>query len=142
MQANFNIGLLRRVVDIHHRRLQQIAEIDGLHIGELFQRVEAGEGEQLLYQSGGAVDSRVQLIQRFALAFRIVLRHLRHLRLYPQRGQRATQFMGGIRGEAALAGHHVVGAAEKLIQGIEQRPDLTWHAVGIDRVSGIRIALA
>ena len=50
--------------------------------------------------------------------------------------------MGGVRGKAPLAGHHVVGTAKQLVEGIQQRAHFRRYAIGIQRLTGIRVALA
>ena len=84
----------------------------------------------------------MQLPQRFRLRPGIVKGKLRHVGLHLQRGQRAAQLMGGIRGEAALAGHHLLRTGEKMVKRIKQRANLRRHAVGGQRIGRIRRARA
>lgn len=58
MQAQLNPGLLRRVIHLHHCRLQQIGDSDLLHIIQLGERVQPRQRQQLIHQSGGAIDPR------------------------------------------------------------------------------------
>ena len=85
MQPHFDACFLRRVVDVHDGGLQQLVQRDALHVRQLFERIQARKGKQLFHQPGGAVNTLMQLHQRFTLAFWIVLRHLRHFGLHPQR---------------------------------------------------------
>jgi hypothetical protein len=56
MQAQLNPGLLRRVVHLHDRRLQQVVDGDRLHIVQLGERVQPRQRQQLIHQPGGAID--------------------------------------------------------------------------------------
>ena len=90
MQAQLNPGLLRRVIHLHHCRLQQIGDSDLLHIIQLGERVQPRQRQQLIHQSGGAIDPLVELIQRFLTPFGIVQGELGDFGLHLQRRQRAA----------------------------------------------------
>jgi hypothetical protein len=68
VQANINACLLRRMPDIHHRRLQQVGHRNRFDIVQVIQRVQTRQREELIHQPGCAVDTRMQLRQRFSCA--------------------------------------------------------------------------
>ena len=82
----------------------------------------------------------MQLCQRFFPRLRIVLRELRHVSLHLQGRQRAAQLVGGIGRKAALAGHHLLGACEEVIQRVEQGAHFRGHTLKHKRIGRIRRA--
>lgn len=71
---------------------------------------------------------------------RIVLRELRHVSLHLQGRQRAAQLVGGIGRKAALAGHHLTGTCEEVIQRVEQGAHFRGHTLKHKRIGRIRRA--
>ena len=78
------------MIHLHHCRLQQIGDGDLLHIIQLGERVQPRQRQQLIHQSGGAIDPLVELIQRFLTPFGIVQGELGDFGLHLQRRQRAA----------------------------------------------------
>ena len=68
------------------------------------------------------------------------MRELRHVSLHLQGRQRAAQLVGGIGRKAALAGHHLLGAREEMIQRVEQGAHFRRKALRRQFIGGIRRA--
>ncbi|MPN42074.1 hypothetical protein SDC9_189630 [bioreactor metagenome] len=81
LQTHINLRLLRGLPDVHYRRLKHFLKRERGDVLQVIQRVETGKRQQLVDQTRGTIDARMELHQRFLACLRIIIRKLRHLRL-------------------------------------------------------------
>ncbi|MNE91451.1 hypothetical protein D3C80_1890630 [compost metagenome] len=110
-----------------------------MQIGE---RVQPGQGEQLIHQARGSIDTHRQVVHRMFTHGYIVPRQLHHLGLHPQCGQWAAQLMGSIRSKPTLTHQQAINARKQRIQRFHQRAHLTGYLVCIQRRSVVWSSLA
>jgi hypothetical protein len=102
--------------------------------------IQPRQGEQLGDQARGAFASSQDLVQGMATR-RLVGRGQCHLGLGLQGGQRRTQFVCGIGGEAALVLQGAVDFGEELVQALDQWQDFARRFGAVNRRQPFRRAL-
>ncbi|MNC76720.1 hypothetical protein D3C75_1285030 [compost metagenome] len=70
----------------------------------------------------------------------VITGQLYHFRLHPQRRQRATQFVGGVRSKTAFTHQQRIDSGKQSIKRIDQWPDFGRYLTSIQRRGIVRCA--